>query len=471
VTWRPAVLALGVAGPIAMSPMARAQDEAATDTASARPVIQFNRWQEDWSVLADPNLRTEPFDDLKYIPLSPDDPQSYASLGADLRERFESLNASSFGVGGNRAENYLLQRALFHVDIRPNASWQIFTQFQDARAFDKSTLTPVDEDKLDLAQGFVAYATDFAGGEAKIRVGRQEMAFDRQRFVSVRDGPNVRQAFDALWLDWEKNDWRLISFWSQPVQTRDLRAFDDYSDGHFQYGGFRVERRNVGPGELSAYWSRYDLDNAHFLFAAGHEQRDNFDVRYAGDRAGWDWDLEAMAQSGYVATRTVRAWALGTLGGYTFEQVAGSPRLGLQFDAASGNQHPASGTFGTFNPLFPNGYYFTLAGFTGYTNLVHLKPSLTLKPARSLTLLAAVGLQWRETTEDAVYVQPDIPVPGTAGMPGRWSGVYEQIRMDWAITANVAAALEAVRFEISDAIRRAGGHDADYVGVETKFSW
>jgi hypothetical protein len=88
-----------------------------------RPTISFNRWQEDWSVLADPQLRTEPFDNLKYIPLWSDDPQSYAWLGADLRERFESVDAPSFGVGGSHAENYLLQRALFHVDIRPDDNW------------------------------------------------------------------------------------------------------------------------------------------------------------------------------------------------------------------------------------------------------------------------------------------------------------------------------------------------------------
>jgi hypothetical protein len=43
-----------------------------------RPKIGLNRWQEDWSVLADPALRTEPLDDLKYIPLSSGDPNSYA---------------------------------------------------------------------------------------------------------------------------------------------------------------------------------------------------------------------------------------------------------------------------------------------------------------------------------------------------------------------------------------------------------
>jgi len=46
------------------------------------------------------------------------------------------------------------------------------------------------------------------------------MAFDLQRFVSVRDGPNVRQATTPAWLDWEQREWRFIGFWSMPVQYR-----------------------------------------------------------------------------------------------------------------------------------------------------------------------------------------------------------------------------------------------------------
>jgi len=50
---------------------------------------------------------------------------------------------------------------------------------------------------LDLRLAFIAYVDSFWGGTLKARVGRQEMAFDLQRFVSVRDGPNVRQAYDG----------------------------------------------------------------------------------------------------------------------------------------------------------------------------------------------------------------------------------------------------------------------------------
>jgi len=126
---------------------ARAEDDTAPSAKPApeRPSIHLNRWQEDWSVLADPALRTEPLDNLKYIPLSSADPNSYASLGLNLRERVESTQLAPFGIGNPHTDTYLIQRLEVHADIRPNAHWQIFVQLQDDRAFDKDLITPVDK--------------------------------------------------------------------------------------------------------------------------------------------------------------------------------------------------------------------------------------------------------------------------------------------------------------------------------------
>ena len=436
-----------------------------------RPAIGFNRWQEDWSVLADPALRTEPFDGLKYIPLAADDPASYLSFGLDLRERYEANDAPQFGTGANRDQHYLLQRAQIHADLHPDAHWQMFLQLEDDVQAGKAPVAPVDENPVNIRQAFVTYDTGFAGGDLKIRVGRQEMAFDLQRFVSVRDGPNVRQAYDAAWANWTDELWRVIGFWSQPVQYRDTRPFDDVSNGRLQYGGFRVERKEVGPGSLTAYYSRYEQAGAHFLDGAGHERRDNWDIRYAGVWRGLDWDAEEMTQTGQIGDKSILAWAVGSRSGYTLDGLSWTPRLGLQADAASGDTKRGNGTLGTFNPLFPNGYYVTLSGYTGYTNFVHVKPSVTVKPDKGVTLMVATGLLWRETTADAVYVQPDIPVANSAGHGDPWTGLYEQLRLDWTMTKNLSSAVEAVHFQIGDSLRAAGGHDSDYLGVELRFGW
>jgi hypothetical protein len=436
-----------------------------------RPIPLFNRWQEDWSVLANPAVPREPLDSLKYIPLSAYDPKTYLSLGADLRLRYESNDAVNFGVANTPSQSYLISRLEAHADLRIADQIQVFMQLQSDYAPGKTIITPVDQDRLGLEQAFITLTEPLAAGTIKLRVGRQQFAFDLQRFVSVRDGPNVRQSYDALWADYEINQWRFISFYSQPVQNRNTQTFDDYSSSHLTYGGFRVERKLANFGKLSSYLSHFKQDNASFPSVSGNERRNIFDIRFAGKVAAIDWDVEVMGQVGQIANKIIRAWALGSLAGYTFENIIWKPRLSIQCDAASGNHNPTGNTLGTFNPLFPNGEYVTLSGYTGYTNFIHLKPSLTLKPHPSLTAMLAVAGQWRETTADAVYTQPDIPVHGTVGRGGRYTGTYFQARLDWQISHHITSALEVVRFNIANAIRQAGGRDSTYAGLETKLSW
>ena len=109
----------------------------------------------------------------------------------------------------------------------------------------------------------------------------------------------------------------------------------DYSSGALQYGGFRIERNDVGPGKLSAYYSRYDANAAHYLDGNGNERRDNLDLRYAIARGAVDWDLEGMRQTGRLGNEEIRAWAVGSRGGYAFKGTPWSPRIGIQVDLAS----------------------------------------------------------------------------------------------------------------------------------------
>lgn len=466
------VTLLGASALALLASAAGAQELAASAAPACtvqRPAINFNRWNENWRALADPCVPRQPFDDLKYIALG--DGGSYLSLGGGLRERYEHIATPLFGAGSARSDGYVIQRLNLHADLRLGQYTQVFGQLVDARAFDKATLAPPDSDKLDIEQLFVAVAVPTADGAVKARVGRQEMAFDLQRFVAARDGPNVRQAFDGVWADWESGPWRLIGYATRPVQNRDIRSFDDTSSRHMAFSGVRLERLGVGPGDVSGYWSRYRRDDARFLDATGNEERDVYDLRYSGKSGSIDFDIEAMLQDGKVGSKDASAWALGSIVGYTFASKPWTPRLGLQFDMASGDRHAGDGKLGTFNPLFANGYYFSLAGLTGYSNLIHLKPSLNIKPVKGVSVTGSLGLQWRQTTADAVYAQNMMGVPRTAGQGSRWTGAYAQLRTDWSINPNLAAAIEAVHFQAGDSLRTAGGRNADYLGVELKFGW
>jgi Alginate export len=434
-------------------------------------VLGLNRWQEDWSIIGKPDVRRVPTDFLKYIPLSRKNPASYLSFGANLRERVESNNAVGFGTGSNGRNAYLIQRLQVHMDLHINEHWRGFVQFEDARAFWKGNLAAVDQNPLDLRLLFLEHKGKVGSATTRVRVGRQDFAFDLQRFVSLRDGPNVRQSFDAIWVDWESKPWRILGFISQPVQYRALRPFDDYSDPHLRFSTFRIERHFNKQSTLSAYYALYQNDHPRFLDAAGRENRHVVDVRTSGKYDQFNWDVEAMGQFGSIGGKTIRAWAFGSRFGNTLSEVPWAPWIGMQVDAASGDTHPGDSSLGTFNPLFPNGYYFTLAGYSTYVNVIHVKPIVTVHPTASLAVTGAVGAQWRMTTQDAIYTQPNIPVAGTAGRGGRWTGYYGQIRADWRVHSNVALALEAVDFITGNAIREVGGRDSQYLGIEAETSW
>jgi len=454
----------------AAPPIAFADDQSKASTPQ-RPAIMFNRWQEDWSVLADPRVPHEPFDELKYIPLSSFDPRTYLSFGANTRERFESNNAPNFGTGPNRSQNYVISRNEFHADLRIADQLQAFVRFQADYAPWRTMPTPVDRNRLDLEEAWVALTEQVGGGTLKLRAGRQQFGFDLQRFVAVRDGPNVRQSFDAAWADYENGPWRFITFYSLPVQVRDNTIFDDYSSADAQtFGMARAEYKFSESLFIAGYYSNFTQANARFANALGDERRDILDVHLNGNANHFDFDFEVMSQTGRIGIRPIKAWGVGSLAGYTFSDLNFSPRIGIQLDAASGDGNTKA-SFGTFNPLFPNGYYFTLAGYTGYSNLFHVKPSLTFALSPSLKLMFAAAAQWRQNTADAIYTQPDIPIQNTAGKPGAYTGSYGQVRLDWTIDRATSFAIEAVHFEVGDTLRNAGAHDSNYVGVEIKRGW
>jgi len=423
-----------------------------------RPVPQTNRAGEDWSVLADPALRTEPLDALKYIRLWGDDPKTYLSLGLTLRERVETNSAPLFGVKGKTEDTYDLHRLQVHADLHLDAHWSVFVQLEDVRTIDKGAIGPADKNPVDLRQGFAMYQHLLGPGMFKVRVGRQEISFDLQRFISLRDGPNVQQGFDGVWAAWDTPTWKVRGLATLPVEHARAHWFDDEGSIDDRLSLIRLERALGARGGASIYYARYDRPDEH---------RNIVDARFVGAHRGLDWDAEAMLQRGRASGKDVRAWATGVRTGYSVHDT----RLGMQVDAASGDENADDDALETFTPLFPNGYYFTLASYTGYANLVHVKPSITQKLTRDLVAMAALGLQWRVSTADAIYLHPTTPLPGSAGIPGAWTGSYVQLRAEAKLAPSLAVSTELVHFQAGHAIRASGGGNSDYFALEAKLAW
>lgn len=466
-----ALFAASIASSIASSIGAcAAQRSVGVAPVPTRPAPQTNRAAEDWSALADPSLRTEPLDSLKYLRLRDADPHAFLSLGLTLRERAESTSAPLFGVTGRGSSAYDLHRLQLHADLHLDRRWNVFLQVEDVRAPGKYVVVSVDENPVDLRQAFVMFQHAFATGTFKVRVGRQKLSIDLQRFISLRDGPNVQQGFDGAWAAWDSPAWKLVALASLPVDHQREGWFDDRSSFDDRLSLVRLERRLGGAVSASAYYARYDRPDVKYVDAMGEEKRDILDARFVGAAAGVNWDLEAMAQGGSIGGKDIRAWAAGARAGYSFHPPLAT-RLGLQLDGASGDRHAGDDRLDTFTPLFPNGYYFTLSSFTGYANLIHVRPSLTQKLTQDVTVVASWGLQWRESTADAIYLHPMTPLAGTADRGGRWTGSYLQLRSEAKFGSRIVVAGEFVHYQAGAAIRAAGGANSECAGIEMKLSY
>lgn len=450
--WHSFLTAMGV---LAVAPVAAAS--AKLPASASPPPFRSDRTSEDYSYLRDAGRRVTWSDGFKFIALD-EDGRSYLSLGGELRERVETIEAARFGLAGGRGDTYRLQRVLAHADLPVGSNARLFAQIGAHEAIGKRALLPPDEDHFDVQQLFVELQP--APG-LSARLGRQEMAFNPlQRFVSFRDGTNVRQNFDGGRLTGNWGPLRVEAFLTRPVAL-EPGIFDNRGDLNQMFGGVYVSRRlgARGSAALDAYWFRLDREGP----SAGREGRHSLGLRFAGASRGVDWDVEGVWQAGRRAGRDVRAWAVSADLGYTLDRAPLRPRFGFRFDAGSGDDDPSDHRVTAFHPLFPSGPYFNEANLTSWTNLVAPRTSLTIKPSQRLTMVAATQFKWREDVDDAVYLGPSTPLAATRGNRARSIGLVHTLDVNLQLNRNLALRAYYLHHGAGEAIEAAGGRPIDFL--------
>ena len=367
------------------------------------PAYKLLRAEEDWSYLRDPDRRKDLFDPLKFIPLDSDS-WTYLTLGADIRERLEYFHSPDWGAGPGKTLS-LLQRYMVHADLHAGPSFRVFAQLKSGLEYGRTGgPRPPDEDRLDFHQGFLDGVWKLSEeGFLTLRLGRQEMQYGG-RLVSVREGPNVRQSFDAARFLVRMGEWEVDAFGSRPVETQ-LGVFDDGPDEERWFWGIYVLSP---PGWLwgmtvDLYYLGLDHEAAVFDQGVAHEVRHSVGTRLFGQAGALDYNCELVYQFGRFGRGAIRAWTAASDTGVTFKDVPGKPRVGLHADAASGDPDPFSPDLGTFNALFPKGSYFSETGLIGPANFYDLHPALALELTPDVNLTADWDFFWRQSTRDGIY--------------------------------------------------------------------
>ena len=396
------------------------------------PTYKYLRYDEDYSYLKNPVCRTDPLDPLKFIALNPKG-DWFLSLGGEARENVEYFQNPTWGQEP-QGPAYLLQRYMAHVDLHLGGRVRFFGQIKSGLETGRAGGPRlIDEDKLDLHQAFLDVALISAASHSiKLRAGRQELALGARRFVSAREGPNVRQSFDGIRLILSTINWKVDVLATRPVQTKE-GFFDDLpSPGQTFWGIYATRQLHLLPGaNVDLYYLGLDRTRARFQQAIASEIRHSFGTRLWGQRNAWDYDLEWIYQIGSFGSGNIRAWSVETETGYTLRSWGTSPRLAIRADAASGDRDPNHPDLQTFNPLFPRGLYHQLVNLNGHVNFLDLDPVLVSHISKQLSFTLDWGFFCRESPGDGVYgVGGNLIRPGT-GSKARYLASQPSAVAEW----------------------------------------
>lgn len=452
--------------------IAHAQQQAAPS--ETPPAYKPFRYDENYQYLRDPAKRGDPWDPIKYLPLSAI-PAAYLSFGGELRERFEYYSRPNLGLQGQAPNGYLLHRLLLHADLHASEYLRAFVQLGNHLSPGKDAAAPPYIDQLDLQQAFVDLRLPWSAGHDRdpvLRFGRQEMAFGSQRLVAIRDAPNVRRNFDGVRFSGAVDGVNVDAFVTRPVQLK-AGVFDDSLDQRQAFWGVYLTAPApvVQGGKVDVYYLGFENEQARFAAGQGAERRHTLGSRFFGSAGGWDWDWEMLGQFGTFAAQTIRAWGVSTDTGYTFDPKGWKVRLGLKADIGSGDRNLRDQTLGTLNPLFPKLAYFNQAAILGPSNVMDLQPTLSVSPTAKLKATFGYDFLWRTTTADAVYTGVGAPVTGTAGQPNKFTGRQFSADLTWQVDRHIQVDLGYVHFDPARTLRAAGAHSVDFTYVSAAYKF
>ena len=432
------------------------------------------RYDDDVACFRDPAGREELLDQLKWIPID-ETADVHLSLGGEIRQRYEYTSDPLFGEDPQDEAGAWLQRYTLHGDLHLGDHVRVFGQFLSAlETGRKAGPSPVDENKLELQNGFVDLRfAPTPDSLLSLRGGRQELQFGSGRLVDVREGPNVRRTFDAARVTLALPDWRIDGVVGQP-RALEPGLFDDEADDNQVLWGVYA---TAGPGplplgSLDLYYLGFRDTEGSFEQGTAEETRHSLGLRAWGVEADWDWNWEALYQFGAFGDDDIRAWTVATETGYTLSDLPWKPRFALSANIASGDGDPDNADLGTFNPLFPRGNYFSEAAVLGPRNFFNIHSFLSVKPTPDWSVTTDLNFFWRLETEDGVYSPSGQLIRAAGDRDERYVGSAFSLSSEYAITDRLTVAAIYTHFFAGDFIEASGpSDDIDFVELTLQFKF
>lgn len=320
-------------------------------------------------------------------PPKPAPEQKRVTATVEIRSRFEARDNADQRPA-NDLERFLGQRFRLSLLIQARPNLSFFVQGQDV------WLPGAEKDKIihDLATNLHQAYFDWkpvANSRWELRGGRQEFVYGEERLIGGFGWDNVGRSFDAARLRYQSGPWKTDCFGGRMVDVRRAGA-PARAAGLDLYGVYST--RPAAHGVQTEFYGLFLRDG---LRAKGELVPTAESTRVATlgfrrirqPKAGWRYSLEHAWQFGRRGPDPHVAAMFVSSAGYAWGGRL-QPRLGFEYDFASGDSDARDGRSREFHNLVPTNH-----PFYGYADLLGLRNMHGFRFTAAARLHARLGIE------------------------------------------------------------------------------
>ena len=370
------------------------------------PPFNGLRFDEDYAFLQNDSAKKNLYRQLKFIPLDKSE-SVYVSFGGEIRQEFDAFRNEDWGIRKLDQNNFYLQRYNLHADLHIGNQLRVFSQLRSALEYGrKDGPRPIDQDNMNIQNLFAEYSFLHTINEKLyVRFGRQEMLFGSQRLIAVRDGPNLRFAFDAARIGYRKNNVTVDAIAASDIKVN-TGIFDNKRSKEINLWGLysTINFKRMPKTSIDLYYLGIHHSNARYEEGVGKETRHSAGLRFWNKPSVFTYDLETVIQWGKFNSENIFAWTASSSIGYTINQAKKHTIFfGLKTDVISGDGQLNDGKLGTFNGLYPKAGYFGFDPQIGPANMIDFHPYIIQHINEKLFFQLDAVMYWRYSLQDGIY--------------------------------------------------------------------
>jgi hypothetical protein len=345
-------------------------------------------------------------------------------------------------------DTFLLQRFRIGALYKPNDWLKFYASAQDTRELfsEDRPDTPFvfaseGDNTFNLREAWVEVG-NLANFPVSAKIGRQILSYGDERVIGSFDWNNFGRTFDAAKVSLQATQKITFDFFaSSVVNVEGYEPFDQDHDWEFNesnldtdrfYGIYMVDKNAlVGFQQTEAYFlHRNKTENGpNYAATAGQTnfaydlEQENFTVgariksTSTGRLKGFDYEADFNYQFGQGSLPgtgaggrglqnglDLSAFAAHAAVGYNMELTPWTPRIGLDYAMATGDENPNDGTSESYMNLFhTNHKFYGYMDVLGWKNMHNPSFNITAKPNTKITLRMDYHAFFLFTNEDAWY--------------------------------------------------------------------